>query len=174
MKFVKFNNFWWEYDESTPKNCATLLNLVGGHHSGNNITNCQIVEANGFEFLDWSGTSVLNNNSKYGWLDTEGNFYGCDYEDHDIQAELVHHSSRRELEKKGWIHISVDMMHHTGKAMAYFCGNLNEGVLPTEKQLFYLVNHKEIDSNQVFCEYEKGLEKGKYKKRFNKELEKLM
>ena len=99
MKYVKYKNFWWEYDESTPKNKAKLINLVGGYNTGNDITNCEIVEAKSFEDLNWYGTTIYDDKYPYGWLDRNGKFYGCDFKEHSLQAELVHHSDRRKLEK---------------------------------------------------------------------------
>ena len=155
-KFVKFDDFWWEYDDSTPKEKAKLINMVGGYNTGNDITNCEIVEANDFDNLDWYGTTVYDNNYKYGWIDREGNFYGCDYREHGLQAELVHHSTRIKLERAGWIHISKDMMSDTGKTMANFCGDYENGIMPTDAQVLYLSKHSEIENWQVMYCYTNG------------------
>lgn len=154
MKFVKYNNFWWEYDDRTPKNKAKIINLVGGYNTGNDISNCEIVEAESFEDLDWNGTDILNDKYTTGWLDRHGKFYGCEYHSHSLQAELVHHSSRRELEKKGWIHIGQDMFY--GKQLAQYFGDYENGVIPTDAQMLYLARHKNIDAGYVLYAYDNG------------------
>ena len=154
MYFVKYNNFWWRYDESTPKNKAKLINLVGGYNTGNDITNCKIVEAKSFGDLDWFGTSVYDDKYPYGWLDRNGNFYGCDYREHSLQAELVHHSSRIQLEKLGWIHIGK--LEGYDKYLAQYFGDYQNGVLPTDAQLIFLAHHKSIDAGYVLLAYENG------------------
>lgn len=152
--YVKFYDFWWEYDVKTPKEEATLINLVGGRNSGVDITKCKIVKANDFEELDWNNTKVLDSKYKYGWLDRQGIFYGCDYYCHDMQAQLVHHSTRRQLEKLGWIHISKDMLSHQLKAQ--FFGDYKNGIMPTDAQMMYLCRHRDIQSDYVMFAYENG------------------
>ena len=66
MKFAKYNNFWWRYDDKTPMNDAKLINLVGGYSTGYDITNCEIAEADSFEDLDWQGTDVYDNKYNMG------------------------------------------------------------------------------------------------------------
>lgn len=152
-KYVKFEDFWWEYDEKTPKNNATLINIVGGYNSKNDITNCEIVEANDFDELDWNDTKVLSKNYRSGWLDRNGKFYGCSYESHDLQAKLVHHSSRQELEKLGWIHISEDRIFGENELNAQFWGDYENDFSPTDAQIMFLTKHKEINSEMVFDKY---------------------
>lgn len=153
-KYVKYDDFWWEYDVKTPKEKATLINLAGGRNSGVDITKCKIVKANDFEELDWNNTKVLDSKYKYGWLDRQGNFYGCEYYCHSLQAELVHHSSRRNLEKNGWIHISSNL--HSTKLVATFCGDYEDGIMPTDAQVLFLSKHMGIDSTWVMFAYEHG------------------
>ncbi len=154
-KFVKYDHFWWEYDETTSKNNATLINVVGGHNSCNDITKCEIVEAKDFEYLDWNGTKVLDERYQSGWLDRKGNFYGCEFEYHRLQAELVHHSSLRELERQGWIHIDKDMFYNTGKVIAEFWADIYDPqIIPTDEQIFFLLQHGGIDAQGVLEKYQ--------------------
>lgn len=106
MKFVKYENYWYEYDESTPINDARIWNMYGGCSSCNDISNCEMVEAEDFNFLDWSGTSLYNDEFLTGWLDKEGNFYGCSPKHHKEQAKLVHNSSEEDLERNLFIKIA--------------------------------------------------------------------
>lgn len=113
MKFVKIKlssedkmPYWWEYDDSTPINNATLHNMGFGKNSGNDLTGYEIVESESWLTLDWNGTKVLDNSFNTGWLSKDGKFYGCDYEYHANQAILVHHSSEREMEENGFMKLT--------------------------------------------------------------------
>lgn len=113
MKFVKIKlnskdimPYWWEYDDTTPINNATLKNMGFGQNSGNDLTGYEIVEANSWFDLDWKGTKVYSDAYLTGWVSTDGEFYGCDYEYHNAQALLIHKCSLRELEEKGFIKIT--------------------------------------------------------------------
>ena len=154
MKFVKYDNFWWRYVEKTPINNAKIINLVGGNNTGVDLTDCEIAEADSFEDLNWKGTDIYNDKYKSGWLDRKGNFYGCEYHSHNLQAQLVHHSSRRELEKKGWVHIGQDMFY--GKIVAQYFGDFENGVMPTDAQMMYLAKHSNIEASWVLRAYESG------------------
>ena len=96
----------------------------------------------------------MNNKYKTGWLDRKGIFYGCEYYCHDDQAEFVHHSSRRKLEKQGWIHISMNLSEK--QLQASFYGDYKNGVMPTDAQMMYLCKHKDIESSFVMFAYENG------------------
>jgi len=63
------------------------------------------VEADYFEDLDWSGTYLDDPSQDAGWLDRGGRFSGCESMLHDSAAELLHKSSTRELEDRGWVRI---------------------------------------------------------------------
>ena len=152
-KFVKYKNYWWEYDETSDEDYARLFNHYGGLVFGVDIRQLKRQEAEDFKSLDWTGTNVLDNTSRYGWLDRDGKFYGCSYADHNNQARLVHHMNRRDLEKLGWIHISQDLVNDpTGKPQAHFYG---EGVLPTDEQLLYLSKRNDVDCSNVLEAFEK-------------------
>ena len=154
MKFAKYENFWWQWDDNTPKESACLYNMFGGKSSNCDIRNCQIVDAEDFDKLNWAGTSIFNN-SRYGWLDREGKFYGCDYRHHDLQAKLVHGSSRAKLEKLGWVIIVKMPLEETGKLLAlYHTGD--DSIIPTGKQLEYLSNRNDVDCSLVIRAFEYG------------------
>lgn len=156
MKFVKLNNFWWQYDENTPKNSATLFNIYGGKNSLNDITNCEIVEAKDFQNLNWKDTAVWDDKCKLGWLDRDGNFFGCSYEYHEMQAYLVHHSTPRQLEKLGWIHISTPSKYDSYIINAQYFGDYENGVMPTDAQLNYLMKRADVQINNVIFAIENG------------------
>lgn len=106
MKFYKIDNFWWELEGNK------LYNIVGGHQLTEwyNIKDEDIVEVDDWEYLDWIGTDIHNDNLKTGWIDRDGKFYGCDYNWHSQQAKFIHHKSQRELELLGWIKVYKSSM----------------------------------------------------------------
>ena len=67
-----------------------------------------IVEAKDWKDLDWKGTDLFNDKYKTGWLNLKGDFFGCDYRHHDLQAELVHGKSEKELEEIGFIKLTYN------------------------------------------------------------------
>jgi len=150
-KFIKLNKTWWKYDEKTPIDKATILdsNMEALYNLDLTKPNTEIVEANDFADLDWNDTNVLNDRSPLGWLDRDGNFYGCAYNHHSQQAKFVHHSDRRTLEKLGWIHISERRFSDNG-VVADYCGDYKEGVIPTSAQLRYLTQHRSIACSSVY------------------------
>lgn len=152
-KFVKYDNLWWEYEDD-PLNNARLYHIFGSETQPKDITNLEIVEADDFYHLNWEGTDLLNKNSQYGWLDREGNFYGCAFEFHELQAVFLHKKKGGELEKLGWIHISA--LNKFEQPVAEFWGDYENGVMPTEKQMEYLYKRNDVDYKQVLDALENG------------------
>lgn len=112
MKFVKylFSNkelpVWVEYDQNTPIYNATIYNFAGGMNSGNDLTGQEIVEAESLYDLDWSNTELLSDKFDTGWVSPAGDFYGCGYSSHELQAKYVHKKTERQLEQLGFIKIT--------------------------------------------------------------------
>ena len=157
--FVKYDNFWWEYIDG-PLNNAKLRNkyfsLIGKNlYCYVNIENSEMVEADDYKDLNWEDTHVLNKDSRFGWVDRKGVFYGCDWRFHGAQAELVHKCDLATLEQKGWIHISIQSKD-TQVINALFYGNYKNGVMPTEKQMDYLWTRNDVQLNQVMEAYDNG------------------
>ena len=160
MKFVKYKKIWWQVSKNTPLNSATIRNYDGVKRNYVDITDLPIVEAESFDDLDWYDTKVWDPNSSLGWLDREGNFYGCGFACHDDQARFVHKTNSLNLEILGWIHISSLAPHLPGTIFAQYYGDYREGVIPTDKQLQYLLDHPKIEINSV----KKAVENGNYTK----------
>ena len=148
MKFAKYDGYWYKYDDTTPIEHATMYNIHGAKITGCNLSDYQIVEADDYDCLDWTKTTVLMEDSKYGWLDREGKFYGCSYEQHEYQARFIHKKTRRELEELGWIAVGRNL-YETGKPVAMFYGAYEQGVIPTDAQVEYLSDKNGIDSTMV-------------------------
>ena len=148
MKFVKYDNYWYEYDESTPINDARIWNMYGGCSSSNDLTNCEMVEAEDFNFLDWSKTSLLSDEFVTGWLDKKGVFYGCSPKHHKEQAKLVHNSSEENLEKDFFIKIAyIDRLQKELVAMVSHCDGKKNPV--SKDQLDFLKKHPIINFDEI-------------------------
>ena len=93
------DNGWWKISSDGKR----LINRHGGGHDYIPSDNDIICEVDHWEDLDYS--YLLKPDSPYGWIDREGKWYGCRYMQHDDVAELVLHTSSRELEENGWIKI---------------------------------------------------------------------
>ena len=93
------DNGWWKISEDGTK----LINRCGGHHSYTPNENDIICEVESWDDLDYS--FLLKDESPYGWIDRNGRYYGCDYEDHDDIAEYVLKKTSRQLETEGWIKV---------------------------------------------------------------------
>lgn len=149
MAFVKVNNYWWEFDTKTPLNKATVYNRVGGRMTELDLTNKNIVEAKDWQYLDWSGTCVLNNQLQTGWLSPDGVLFGCDYRCHSTQAEYVHKKHENELEIAGWVKLTYNY-GNTNELMAYFGRDTHHRLIPpTDKQMDYLLKCKLYNKSDV-------------------------
>ena len=141
--FVKFNNWWWEYDASKPKYCTTLYNDGFGKNSDINIEGMETATGEDFCDLNWYGTEVYDNNYKTGWLSPDGKFYGCDYSSHRAQAKYVHKKHESDLEDEGWVKISYRIYYNkngTRSLEAMFFAR-NKTIYPTNEQLNYIKTH---------------------------------
>lgn len=121
--FVKVDNFWWELDITTPIKSATIYNMGMGKNTDRDVSELEICEAKDWTYLNWEGTKILDNNLNTGWLDRQGNFYGCDYRYHRLQAELIHNADEETLEYRGYVKITKTAFH----------GMRLEAVLPSDK-----------------------------------------
>lgn len=140
--YILYKDYWWELvkKKNGRKSTFRCLNVMG---AGFDLVEKQLASilkkykvciAEGMSNLDWSGTCVYDNEKyKTGWLDRQGNFYGCDYQHHSAQAEYVHKSSERQLELAGWVKLT------------YMFGNRGEPTIlydpdfkPNKKQLDYI------------------------------------
>ncbi len=157
MKFVKYQRFWWLYDEDTPLNNATIFHNWKYIKLDNiDITDFEIVEAVSRRKLNWYGTDVYDDTLKAGWLDRNGKFYGCKWAYHYLQAHYVHKKSDETLESLGWIHISKADENDTGKYVAEFLGDYKEGIMPTDSQMAYLQTRNDVDFDKVSYAYING------------------
>ena len=154
--FVKYDNYWWEYDPTKPKENAILMNGGVGISSGIDITGLPTQQAEDRIFLDWYGTEVYDNKYKTGWLAPSGKFYGCDYTNHSMQAKYVHHKKEEQLENEGWIKISYKITYNERtrkkelEAM-FFCRD--EYKYPSNEQMEYIKTHYSVEEKKEMLTY---------------------
>ena len=104
-----YNNGFWEVDEDDLIGAEfgdeiRLYNAYGGFHYHRLSREDKFISASSWNDLPWEEV-YLKPNSKLGWLSPSGEFFGCDYRDHDNLATYVLGFSERELESKGWVKI---------------------------------------------------------------------
>lgn len=94
------DNGWWEIVDNR------LYNRMGGYHDYYPSPDDIIMEANRYEDLDWS--FLIKPESDYGWVTPDGEFLGCDYQDHDNVAWYCLKHTEYELEKMGYAKVFKD------------------------------------------------------------------
>ena len=158
MKFVKVDGYWYEFDESTPINDARVWNYYGGCMSGLDLSNAQIVEAEDFHFLDWSNTELCSDEFVTGWLNPQGEFYGCSPKNHKEQAKLVHGLEEKDLEEKLYIKLTyLDRLQTNLVAMVpHFKGQFNE---ISNHQYKFLKKHPISNFDEIDYIYRMQLQK---------------
>lgn len=153
MKFVKCCidsdtlPVWFIYDESTPLSSARVYNNSLSY-SGQDIRNCEIVEANSWYELDYTETKICSKKYTTGWLSYRGEFYGCDYSGHLTQAEYVHKMSEADMERAGFIKITREFSSAAKVSVFSF-------VKPSLKQMdWFKKNYNEFDRDEVLSHLE--------------------
>lgn len=122
------DNGFWEVDEddligAESGDVVRLYNQFGGYHYHILTNEDSFISVPSWGDLPWKDI-LIKPNALLGWISPSGEFFGCDYHDHEIVAEYVLNSSERELEKQGWVKI-------------YSCDGLqwyHENLRPTEEQ----------------------------------------
>lgn len=84
------DNGWWKIDDNR------LENMFGGRHDYILNDDDIIVEAGGWEDIAFN---FLVPNSRFGWVDPDGIFYGCKYTDHRMIARYIFGMDEFTLEK---------------------------------------------------------------------------
>lgn len=126
---------WWVEDKG-----SYWLNYSGGRcpKSDKDKVLERVSTTGDFESLDWSKTNLVDNTKESGWLSPKGEFYGCDYMEHDRVAYLYLHSSPDSLMKFGWLRIADKNK---------WCAYRDE----THDQLFWLENHGYETNRLLAC-----------------------
>ena len=142
-QFVKYENWWWELDTTTPSDNATLYNMFGGKNSGVDVTGLEVVHAQNWRDLDWRGTAAYDSKYKTGWLSLDGKFYGCDYRYHDYNARFIHGKTEDQLENEGWVKIACRLNLQTRQieGLQAIFGCRDGYTYPSSEQLKYIREH---------------------------------
>ena len=109
------DNGWWRIEGDK------VVNMVGGWHHLCIDDKSVIVEANDWHDLDWS--CLIKPDSPYGWVDIQGNFFGCDYMEHAFFAKYYFKLTERTLEDIGYVKIYREI---DGSQAYYVSRHLNE------------------------------------------------
>ena len=137
MKFIKYDNFWWEWNDKESTLDYAEISRPDCSPYFINATLLELTEVKGWNDLNWYGMKLYDDKYDTGWLDRNGKFYGCDFECHEDQAQFVHNATEEELEEKGFIKITRDLV--LNRLMAYFSGDsYDEKMQPTKAQIKYL------------------------------------
>lgn len=101
-----WDNGYWEIVDEPPYKagyCVKVENNCGGWHYHTITKNDEIIES------DWT---TINHNyylnktdSPYGWIDKEGNFYGCDYFEHNDCAITCFGLYEGSAERAGYVKV---------------------------------------------------------------------
>lgn len=137
--FVKVNGIWREYNPET--------NEIVGESGYFDISNFETMQAESVHDLDWNGTVVLNKKLRTGWLNPEGEFFGCEPWCHKLQAQIIHRSDERKLEEGGWVRITKNEKQ---VMVAGFC-SLDETLYPSSAQLSFLYKNYQ-DNKHLYYE----------------------
>lgn len=109
----KFNGFW--------EICGNkLVNQKGGFHDYTPKEDDIIYEVKKYEDLPFR-KYCIDNSYKTGWLDRNGNFFGCSFMEHAFVAYYCFHREEHELEDMGWVKISRDLYEKNGLSYYHCC-----------------------------------------------------
>lgn len=146
--YILYDNWWWELVKiKNGKKCTyRCINETGGGFDLEEKRFSSIckkyrlaVASDKFE-LDWKGTCVYDNSYETGWVDRQGNFYGCDYRQHFAQALCVHKSTEIELEQKGWVKLTYCWGNKQKPLILY-----DHNTKPTKQQIDYIAGTRFIE-----------------------------
>lgn len=131
---------WWKLEN------GVCYNRYGGQHQYYTAEGDIIMEAEDWSDLDWS--YLIEPESDLGWISPDGKFYGCDYRNHALMAEMYFKKSEKQLEHEGWIKVYMDSFDHSKEWYS-------EKLLVTEGQKIALekLGH-EIDASCCFISKE--------------------
>jgi len=157
-QFVKINNMWKEYDGKTSISNAKVRNYNGKLEINLNLKEKEMLIAEKWEDLNWEDTEIFDKSYKTGWLSREGIFYGCKSQLHWMQAILVHKKTDFDLEKEGFIKITLSELEYKRTKAIFPAKFLNKKLSPTIAQIEYLENQMGIDYKEVFDYFQEKIE----------------
>lgn len=130
---------FYVYEGELPQySCKVFKNLQGGWCLKENveILSSGLFDGTMEEFIKLHRKEIysylINENSRYGWLSPNAEFYGVDYTNHMDCAQLYFGKEEDELEAEGWIKVFKEYNSHE-PVYAQFHAN--------EAQLKWLYDH---------------------------------
>lgn len=101
------NGFWWEVNAESKEDIAKgrtvrLENRCGGGFDYICEGDEEVAEADDWDSLDWKRVLLIPD-SKYGYIDPDGRWYGCNFHDHfDLCRYVLNEDSPEEY---GWVKV---------------------------------------------------------------------
>lgn len=122
------DNGYWEIrgNKPEPNTIIQIYNIIGGHHD------YKVTELDEFIYSDWETVArrryTENQKSDYGWIDLEGNFYGCDWSEHRDCADICFGLTELDAERQGYVKIyydksnaKYDNYHYRPDGLGWYC-----------------------------------------------------
>lgn len=105
------NGYWevkWHDEDEKPQigERCRVVNAVGGWHE-HTIAECDEILFSTWHDVEYAYYTT-NQQADYGWIDKEGNFYGCSYMGHADCAAACFDLSELEAEQAGYVKIYRD------------------------------------------------------------------
>ena len=104
-----YEGYWWKVisvnnaSQLSIGDSCTIEGIYGNQFSNYIVKSGDIIaEANDWEDLDWK-PCILRQDSKYGFIDPDGNWYGCNYSDHMDLCRFV--LKEDNPEEYGWVKV---------------------------------------------------------------------
>lgn len=107
MQLFKKENSYWQFCPPAGGRGARWMNVMGGGHDAkpSDFDAGEFYKAESFDELDFSEALLVETLSS-GWIDLEGNFWGCEYGRHEYLLSHVLKTPAYEAEDRGWLKIN--------------------------------------------------------------------
>lgn len=150
MKFVRYKSMWWELIDDTILEHAVIQNSFVASKPriiDVNIAALQQVEVESPNDLNFEGTPLQNPTAPTGWLNPQGQFFGCDDRYHSAHARFVQHKKdESDLESLGWLKITY---FQEGRPEPFYKGHPESGIFPSMAQIAWLESHLYCDITEL-------------------------
>ena len=140
----KHDNGYWEIGENKPEigDFIKVYNDYGGFHSHLITEEDELVQST------WEKVLYKyyhdNQTSPYGWIDREGNFFGCDYMEHSKCADACFNLTEAQAEQQGYIKIYSAL-----RELEYYCnGRMTVAQKNTLESRGFTVDEYEVNWNE--------------------------
>lgn len=138
------DNGYWEIGEDKPEigDFIKLYNSCGGFHNHLITEKDELIQSTWEEILYKYYHD--NQTSPYGWIDREGNFFGCDYMEHKACADACCNLTEIQAEQQGYIKIYSALGE-----LEYYCdGRMTVAQKNTLESRGFIVDECEVNWNE--------------------------